>query len=218
MKKVIIFDFDGTLGDTKSCVVKATQSAFEKCGYDKPCAEEIEHYMGIPIEVFFPKMISQSLRDEELQDLFNVFRQEIKIYEVEEIKLFDGVKEVLEKLNARKIDCFILSSKKTDVLKRNTDILEITSYFKDIIGSDKVAAYKPDPAGISEILKTENLSADEVVMVGDATYDINMANSVGVASVAVLWGSHTLEQLKEENPTYIVNTIDELLECLINEN
>lgn len=215
MKKAIIFDFDGTLGDTKACVVKATQSAFDKCGYEKPESEVIEHYMGIPIEVFFPKMISKTLSEDELGELLHVFRQEMKTYEVDEIRLFDGVKQMLRELNRQRIRCFVLSSKKTESLIRNTDNLNITTYFKDIIGSDRVTAYKPDPAGILAILDMENLSPKEVIMVGDATYDIIMANTAGVESVAVLWGSHSRVELEEENPTYIVSSTTELLNYLI---
>lgn len=209
MYKNLIFDFDGTIADSKECSIVATQKSFKERGLEEPTVNLIEYYMGIPIEKSFSLMSSVDLDDHQLEALIKTFRQNYKEVESSHLKLYKHMTEQLQSLSKDK-QLFVVSSKKTDVLIRNLEILDIDHLFTEVIGSDKVNHYKPSPDGINYILNKYQLENEETIYIGDAIFDMQMANSAKVASCAVTWGTHSIEELKSENPTYIIHEVTEL--------
>lgn len=207
----IIFDFDGTIADSKQCSILATQSAFKELDLDIPTVEAIEYYMGIPIEQSFLNMASAKIDEKRFQQLLYSFRNYNKAYESTCLKLFPDMKETLKELVGRGHSCFIVTSKKTEVLKRNLDLLKIDSYFLDIVGSDKVSHYKPHPDGINRIVETYGLNKNECIMIGDAIFDIQMGKAAGCSTCGVLWGSHSKDMMSKEEPEHIIDSVKELL-------
>ena len=209
MYKNLIFDFDSTIADSKECSIVATQKSFKERGLEEPTVNLIEYYMGIPIEKSFSLMSSVDLDDHQLEALIKTFRQNYKEVESSYLKLYKHMTEQLQSLSKDK-QLFVVSSKKTDVLIRNLEILDIDHLFTEVIGSDKVNHYKPSPDGINYILNKYQLENEETIYIGDAIFDMQMANSAKVASCAVTWGTHSIEELKSENPTYIIHEVTEL--------
>lgn len=207
-----IFDFDGTLADSKQCSLLATRAAFKECGFVIPTEEQITHYMGIPIEQSFKEMATVPLSEEALQALLTSFRGYYKQFENETLQLFPQIEHVLAQLQRRHIHCFVVSSKKTDVLKRNLQQLHIDSYVKDCIGSDQVKHYKPHPEGIVTLLQRYGLEPQHCVMIGDALFDIQMGKAANCHTCAVTWGSHTKAILQAAQPDFVVNQVIELLD------
>ena len=205
-----IFDFDGTLADSKRCSVLATQKAFCELGLTEPSEEKIEHYMGIPIEVSFKKMAEIEFAEASFEELLVTFRKAYKEFENESLTVFTGIPEVLEKLVQEDKQLFVVSSKKSGVLLRNLQTLQIDTYFKDIIGSDKVTHYKPHPDGILKLVELYDLNPEETIMIGDAIFDLQMAKAAGVQSCGVTWGSHSKEKLQKENPTILIDEVKQL--------
>ena len=188
MYKNLIFDFDGTIVDSKECSIVATQKSFKERGLEEPTVNLIEYYMGIPIEKSFSLMSSVDLDDHQLEALIKTFRQNYKEVESSYLKLYKHMTEQLQSLSKDK-QLFVVSSKKTDVLIRNLEILDIDHLFTEVIGSDKVNHYKPSPDGINYILNKYHLENEETIYIGDAIFDMQMANSAKVASCAVTWGT-----------------------------
>lgn len=207
-----IFDFDGTLADSKQCSVIATQEAFKQFGLDIPSPEQIEHFMGIPIEVSFKEMANQEITEEAFESLLQMFRNHYKAVENDTLITFPHIPEVLQQLHESKKRLFVVSSKKSDVLLRNLTTLNIDRYFEDIMGSDKVTQYKPHPAGILKLVELYHLDPAETVMIGDATFDLQMAKAANVASCGVTWGSHGREKLLTEQPAFLIDQVEQLLE------
>ncbi|HHS3000651.1 TPA: HAD family hydrolase [Staphylococcus argenteus] len=209
MYKNIIFDFDGTIADSKTCSLIATKKAFNDYGLNIPSDEQIEYYMGIPIEESFNLMSAIKLNDKELTELMALFRENYKETEAHHLKIYKGMQEQLESLH-QNYKLFVVSSKRTNVLERNLSKLGVAKLFVEVIGSDKVKKYKPSPDGIIYILQKYDLQKKETIYVGDAVFDIKMAKNADIDSCAVTWGSHSIEVLKAENPNFIINNVKEL--------
>jgi phosphoglycolate phosphatase len=210
-KQVYIFDFDGTLADSKDRSVVSTQKAFEELNLDAPTSEEVEHYMGIPIESSFRSMAKAEFQEEEFIALLTCFRRIYKEQETGLLKTFPYVPEVLKTLKEDDRSIFVISSKHSDVLKRNLKSLKIHEFFNDVLGSDTVSHYKPHPDGIYKVLEKYNFKKKEVVMIGDSTYDIQMAKNAQVSSCGVTWGAHSEEQLRLETPDHLVHNFQDIL-------
>lgn len=89
--------------------------------------------------------------------------------------------------------------------------------FDEVIGADHVSKPKPDPESGRKILEYYGATPEMAVMVGDTTHDIHMANAVGLRSIAVTYGIHNVDMLKEAKPTWIANCFDDVLR-IIEEN
>ncbi|GAB2024907.1 HAD family hydrolase [Lactovum odontotermitis] len=210
----IIFDFDGTLGDSKGCGNIATQEAFEHFNLKVPAAETMEYYMGIPIEESFKKMANRELSDTEFKNLLDEFRRLYKHYEADYLTLFPGTKEMLASLTKAGKQLFVASSKHSEALRRNLEILGIAEFFTEVVGSDLVTHYKPHPESIDFIVNKHSLERTETVMVGDAVFDLQMGKAASVRTCAVTWGSHSEEALRTENPDFVAHDNRELTQIL----
>lgn len=208
--KAIIFDFDGTLADSGECGLLATQKAFNECNLPVPSKKEVDYYMGIPIEKSFHEMTNHTLNDEQFAKLLQSFRQAYKELEEQTITAFTHIDEVLKTFKERGVLLFVLSSKKTDVLYRNLQKLQLDTFFTDWIGSDQVEHYKPHPDGIFKIVERFSLNVTDCIMVGDAIFDIQMGKAAGCQTVAVNWGSHSKEQLLKEEPSFFTHEVKDL--------
>lgn len=209
--KNYIFDFDGTLADSGSTAILATQQAFQQAGLAEPSAEEIAYYMGIPIEVSFPKMAAAALEENEFQTLLTNFRLHYKQLENEHLTLFPTIDTVLKQLVDEGKQLFVVSSKHSTALVRNLTTLAIADYFLGVSGSDQVENYKPAPDGVLAILNGFQLVPAETVMIGDAIYDLQMGKAAGVQTCGVTWGAHNSAELEKEQPDYLVESVLDLL-------
>lgn len=210
--KNYIFDFDGTLANSGKTAVYATQAAFEQFGLSIPDESLIEHYMGIPIEVSFKNMADRTLNELEFLDLLRKFRDFYKEYEIQYLTLFPNMMNTIIKLFNSGKDLFVVSSKHSTALLRNLKQLEIHQFFKDVSGSDQVVNFKPAPDGILNIIEKYSLDKEDTIMIGDAIFDIQMGKAAGINTCGVTWGAHNVDVLKNENPSYLINNVSELLE------
>lgn len=206
-----LFDFDSTLADTRDVAVLATQQAYAAKDLTQPSREAVVSYMGVPIEVSFAKMATETLSDTELAELYTEFRAQYHEAEKLGITLFDGIADTLAALKQRGDHLYVVSSKHSVPLQRNLDQLGLGQTFEAISGSDTVSHYKPAPDGILSLLDRFDLAADESVMIGDAKYDMQMGHNAGVATAAAMWGAADPASVKAEKPTYLLSTPAELL-------
>ncbi|MDR2976767.1 MAG: HAD family hydrolase [Streptococcaceae bacterium] len=213
--KNIIFDFDGTLGDSEKVGMAATKEAFTAYGLTAPSTETIGHYMGIPIEISFKEMADRELTDAEFTGMLAEFRKRYQTYEKDYLRSFPGTGEMLKRLAEANLQLFVASSKHGESLKRNLEILGIAHFFKDVVGSDMVTNYKPHPESIDVLLDKYDLDKNETVMVGDAIFDLQMGKAAGVKTCAVTWGSHAEEKLRAESPDFVAHDNAELTKILL---
>ena len=142
----ILFDFDGTLADSASCAIIATQQAFRDHQLPVPPAAAIVQQMGIPIERCFRTLGATALDDATFATLLATFRQHYAAAANTHIRLYPGIAGLLAALRAQGRQTGIISSKKGAILRANCDALGISVQIDVFIGSNDVAHYKPHPA------------------------------------------------------------------------
>lgn len=209
--KLFIFDFDGTLGDTKECVIASFQKALEQNNLPKAPREHIIHTMGISLPISFRQLTNNLLTDEMYAKLVIDYRTAYRVYLTHKTQLFPEVKETLQKLQDAGVLLSIATSKKTELVKLNCEYLLIESYFDLFIGDDLVTKKKPEPEMLHVTLAKFNIPIGQAVMIGDSTFDISMGNAIGMDTIAVTWGAHSKGELETVKPTHIINTFSELM-------
>ena len=212
--KLVIFDFDGTLADTKENIILTFQMTMKELGVEIKSRQECAATIGLTLEdafkVLYPGMAAEKyilLRD----TYRRIFKENRKILVP---GLFPEVMETLEELRRRGYLMSIASSRQSPSLQSFLEDMKIAHLFEYAVGGDNVEHPKPAPDAVLQILRHYNLSAEEAFVVGDMPFDINMATNAGVKSCGVTWGNADADQLKESGANYIIHKMSQLLEIL----
>lgn len=212
--KLVIFDFDGTLADTKENIILTFQMTMKELGVEIKSRQECAATIGLTLEdafkVLYPGMAAEKYTL--LRDTYRrIFKENRKILVP---GLFPEVMETLEELRRRGFLMSIASSRQSPSLQSFLEDMKIAHLFEYAVGGDNVEHPKPAPDAVLQILRHYNLSAEEAFVVGDMPFDINMATNAGVKSCGVTWGNADAAQLKESGANYVIDKMSQLLEIL----
>ncbi len=209
--KLFIFDFDGTIGDTKECVVASFQKALIENNLESVDRKKVIHYMGLSLNETFKKIIKKKLDEATYNKLISDYRKFYREFLTQKTLIFPEVAETLQKLKTEGLLSTIATSKKTEFAILSCEYLKLDKYFDLYIGDDMVTQKKPHPEMLLYTLKKLQIDYKEAVMIGDSTFDIQMGNTINMDTIAVSWGAHSIELLKQANPTYMIHSFSELL-------
>ncbi|WP_338653458.1 HAD-IA family hydrolase [Lysinibacillus sp. Y5S-8] len=204
--KHIIFDFDGTLADSTAVFASAWNTLAQKYKFKGIELKEIDTLKKLSISE------RSKLFDFPMYKLPMILPQFYKLYRqsLNDVHLFDGMKEVLMEIDKRGYKIIIISSNSKEnileFLKMNgihcvTDVLCSNRIF----GKDKV---------MKKFLKDSNVNSADVLYIGDEQRDIVACKKAGVPIVWVEWGYDAIEVVQNENPEYKVATPQEILEII----
>lgn len=212
--KVIIFDFDGTLCDTRRNIIVAFRATMERLGLDMRDEATCGATIGLTLRDGFRSMYP-ALDDEAIDNCVETYRQ-IFAERREELMpdLFPCVAATLEELHRRGYRFTIASSRLTDSLMLFMRAHAIDHYFEYVVGSDSVVCHKPHPEPVLNTLEKLNIRPSEAFVVGDMPVDIAMAHGAGVAACGVTYGNATREELEAADAEYVFDSFERLLEIL----
>ena len=196
--KLVIWDFDGTLADTRPIIEAGMDHALELLRLPASVRSEWLKYVGLPVEEGIRRTFGPlGLSVEQVLPVYRTFKHTEHEHL---IKGFDGITELLAELHRRGLLQAIASSKRGEPLRRQVAALEWSPYFQPLITPDEVQHAKPDPESIHLILATLGVDAGDAVMVGDTPFDLDMAQRAGVRSVAVGHGFYGEQALAAHGP------------------
>lgn len=204
--KTIIFDFDGTLADTINLSIKCIKLLSEK--YDLKSIPEIEKVRNKSLL----KIIKEDLELPWFKIIFFVKELQLLLEnQIDEIKLFPKIKDVLKQLS-KKYKLGIVTSNSSLIVKEllKKDSLNMFSFIQSdesLLGKGKI---------LKKIIKKQNLNPKETFYIGDEVRDITAAREAGIKIISVTWGFNTKEILKENKPDFLVNKPEEIIKVLIN--
>lgn len=180
--KHIIFDIDGTLLDTEYAVLHSLQDTLMPYLHKTVPTEELTFVLGIPGEVALEKL---GIRH--IEEANRVWNDNMRKYR-QNIRLFDGVCDMLESLQRQGYELGIITSKTRQEFETDFAPHGANHYFKSVICVDDSPKPKPNPDPILAYLKRNGLSAKEAVYIGDTEYDSRCAHSAGADFGLALWG------------------------------
>ena len=212
--KVIIFDFDGTLCDTRSNIIIAFRATMERLGLEMRDEETCGATIGLTLRDGFKSMYP-TLDDAKIGHCVDTYR-EIFAERRKELMpdLFPGVKETLEALRKRGYRMTIATSRLTDSLMLFMRHHGIDHYFEYAVGSDSVTHHKPHPEPALKTLRELTIAPSEAIMVGDMPVDIAMAHNAGIRAIGVDYGNAIREELEAAEADWIVDSITKILEII----
>jgi len=204
MIKHIIFDFDGTLVDSREVTIKIYNQLAQK--YKARQIENIKALLDLPLMERFRTLKVPLFKVPFLvSDITKRYRNSLL-----NIYMFTGIRELLLELNARGYQLAIISSNSVSnirevLLQNRLEVIRTVMSSTNIMGKDKV---------IKKFLTSHQLSLEEVIYVGDEIRDIKACKKIGIKIICVDWGYDPVEMLKMNEPDYIVSSVNDILTIL----
>lgn len=208
--KLIIFDFDGTLGDTRRNIVTTMQMTIKELQLPERSDDECASTIGLPLASCFEAMFPD-LEEEQVQRCADTYRR-IFNENLQNIKpqAFPHVVETLSALKEQGLTLTIASSRSHASLSELTRDMGISDCISYLIGADDVKEAKPKPEPVLKTLAAMRYVACETLVVGDMAVDIQMGANAGARTCGVTWGNGTREELEEAGADFIIDKIEEL--------
>ena len=204
--KLIVFDLDGVLIDSLKVMEAAYYSSYKRVVGEgsPPDFETYKKHLGRS----FPEILKSLNLPLEMHDVF----KEESNNRINLIEVFDRVPRMLRYLAEEGIYLTIATGKDGSRARQILQYHKIFPYFSLIIGSDEVERPKPAPDMIHRSMEYCNISSpDEVLMVGDATADLECGRAAGVDIAAALWGKSGIKNLMSYKPEYVFNDPMEMI-------
>lgn len=208
--KLIIFDFDGTLGDTRANIIMTMQETMRVLGYPVAGEEAIAATIGLTLEDGFRELFP-GLTERDILRCADVYRDLFEKNLRKMVpKLFPHVKETLNLLKGRGYILSVASSRQSVSLKGFLHDMSVEDCISYILGADNVEKSKPDPEPVLKTLRELGIPAEESLVVGDMPVDIIMGLRAGAATCGVTYGNSSRDDLVEAGAGYIIDDISEL--------
>lgn len=212
MKKLIIFDLDGTLLNTIADLAQSTNHALRVLGYPTREDSEYPFMVGNGINKLFERALPEGEKTEE--NVLRVRREFIPYYDVhnaDKSRPYPGIPELLEQLQAKGIRLAVASNKYQAATAKL-----IARYFPEIrfvavLGQREGVNVKPDPVIVEDILAIARTDKEDVLYVGDSGVDMQTAINAGVESCGVTWGFRPRTELEAFHPAHIADRSEEIL-------
>lgn len=214
MKKydVVIFDWDGTLMDSVDKIVHCMQACAEELGMREPSADSVKQIIGLAL----PEAVKVLYPEHNNKDVARVvagYREQYEVKNSTPTPLFQGVDSVLIQLKQSGIKLAVATGMARVALDQLLLETGLISFF-DITRCADEAKGKPHPLMLQQIITALNVEPERAVMVGDSTFDLDMANNAGIDSIGVTYGTQNEFQLRSATPKAIVSCPLDILEQL----
>lgn len=201
--RLVIFDFDGTLGDSQKLITDTMLATIERLNLPMKSREECARTIGLPLKECFSSIIPMT--DEQAEECAEVYSEIFNVKNVPgAVTVFPGVIETLERLSAQGILMSIASSRSHRTLAKLMDELDLSKYITYLIAADDVVEKKPAAESVLKTLSHFNIEAHETLVVGDTEFDILMGRNAGTHTCGVTYGNGSKESLEAAKAEWIV--------------
>lgn len=206
MYNYIIFDIDGTILDTEIAVLSSLQKLVLEELNKNLSFDELRFALGIPGEVTLNKL-----------GIINIFEcnarwnKYLKEY-FHHVKVFDGIKDTLIRLNEIGILTGIVTSKTKEEFLNDFVPFGLNKYFKLVVCADDTEKHKPNPDPILKFIELSCADKSKTIYIGDTKYDMDCALGAGIDFALALWGAKSSEGI---NAKYILENPKQILEHIL---
>ena len=220
--KLVIFDLDGTLIDSRLDLVHSVNAALRHIQRPELPDDVIASYVGDGAPVLIqralgPEAVDEALIRKGLEFFLSYYRE----HKLDHTTVYPGIQEALAAIqnsgNGVPRKMAVLSNKPVNPSRAIVEALGMGRYFTQVYGGNSFATKKPDPEGALRLVSESGVRPEQAAIVGDSHVDIRTGRNAGLWTVAVKYGfaPHTLEV---ESPDIEVDTPQELTKVFLSQS
>ncbi len=208
----VIFDLDGTLLDTLADLVNGVNHILKKYNCPVRTAKEIRWFLGYGSRVLMQRSLPENFDKDRFEEVFEEFKTYYRENSQIETKPYDGILEMMDKLNAQNVKLAVVSNKPDPAA-----VLLCREYFGDrlcfSLGDREGVSRKPSKEPVELAIKSMGIT--KAVYVGDSEVDIETAQNAEIPSVSVTWGFRDRDYLEEQGAEHLADDAEELYASLV---
>ena len=216
--RLAVFDCDGTLVDSQSSIIHAMHAACDHHDFARPSDNDVRRVVGLPLEIaiqhLLPGVTDTYALDisESYKSAFRDLRQTGEVCE----PLFPGVESVMDRLDDAGWLMGVATGKAMRGLKNTLEHHGLMDRFVTLQTAD-LAQGKPHPDMMLKAMAATGVEPSRSVMIGDTTFDVEMAKNAGVKAIGVAWGYHEADELMDAGAALVVHTAEDLAAALFDD-
>ena len=216
MKKLFIFDLDGTLLDTVPDILYHVNNLFDMFSYPRVTYEQVKQNIGNGLKNLVAKL-TKCTNKQKIEKMTRVLIIMYKSNPGEHTIAYNGISNVVKTLHNLGHVTAILSNKAGAVTRELVNLLLKDVPFNEVIGGEDGFKLKPDPEGVNYLLNKYGVQNQNAYIIGDGEADITVGKNANINTISVLWGYRTKEQLLKVGATNFVENVNELTNVLLNQ-
>lgn len=218
MKKLAIFDLDGTLLNTIKDLGEAANFALDRNGFHTHSIASYPFFVGNGVRRLIERVLPEDARkqDSVVDALLKDFKQYYDQNNTKLTKPYDGIAELLTELQERGVKLAVASNK-----YQSATTTIINHFFPNIEwlaveGQQEGIPVKPDPSIIFKILAMAGIAKNDAIYIGDSGLDMEAARRACIDSIGVTWGFRPEKELKENYANVIINKPQDIIPIIEN--
>ena len=212
MKKLVIFDLDGTLLDTIADLATSANHALQALGYPTHPVDVIRTFVGNGINKLLERALPEDERTEaNMVRMRSHFMPHYDAHNADLSAPYPGIVPLLEALQAKGLKMGVASNKYQEATVKLVKHYFPTIDFVEILGQREGINVKPDPTIVFDILRKANVSQEDTLYVGDSGVDMQTSLNAKVDAVGVTWGFRPRAELESFQPMGLIDKAEELL-------
>lgn len=212
--KTAVFDLDGTIADTICDLGDAVNYGLERLGCPTHDYEAYKKMVGNGAKKLCERALPEDKKDKSAE-LHKLFKEYYSQHYLDKTKLYDGMKETMERLQSRGVVLAVATNKPEDVAREIIWELLPDIGFVKVLGGVDYRPVKPDSAILIEIFSVLPDEENEVYMIGDSNVDIRTAKNAGIASIGCAWGFRGREELAAEGADFIAEKPSDIADIIL---
>ncbi len=200
-RRLVIFDFDGTLADTWRDIASALNRTLEEAGLARVDGPEVRFWIGDGVLPLLRRAVPQA-DDARLGALYERFSEHYMRGCLDTTEAYPGIPECLHALGDAAL--VVASNKPARFLDRVIDGLGLKAHFQIVLGGDSLRVRKPDPAVVAHVIERLAEPVAQVWMVGDGAVDVATGRAAGARTVGCAWGLRGKGELRAAQAEFVV--------------
>lgn len=209
--KILILDFDGTLGDTVGVIVQTMQATIRELGLPARTDKECASMIGLRLIDIPPVLFPECNLDGEFYA--QTYRRLFHIYNTAgAVELYPNVIETLTELKNRGLVLTVASSRSKASLTNYIKDLGIEALISYVLGADDVVEGKPNPEPVNRTLEKFGFKPEKAIVVGDTVFDVDMGKNAGTKTCGVTYGNGSRESISAAD--WVIDDFGHLLEIV----
>ena len=215
MSRLVVFDCDGTLVDGQAAICQTMEAAFASTGLVAPERKMVRRMVGLSLP-YALRELAPDASDEQRHAVVEAYKtgfRDLRLSGALREPLYDGIAGLIDELSGEGWQLAVATGKSDRGLHACLDTHGIRHRFVSLQTADRHPS-KPHPAMLEAALFEAAVQPGDAVMIGDTSFDMEMAVAAGVRAIGVAWGYHEAHELREAGAVAVAQTAEELGELI----